>query len=893
MAQPTKTEAIKNFLILKAPPDLADLYNHDMECQVNVDPDGGERISGEYKGSPWVGWSDGLTTWKAFRIPYKAATNPEYTDTEMKFDLKHAQAIGMTGWDWKSQESLWVAFDFDAIIGHAEGHQKKLTYESLQTVEEEACAIPWVTVRRSTSGTGLHLYVFLDHIKTTTHTEHAALARSILGMMSALTGFDFVSKVDACGGNMWVWGRRKTETGLTLVKHGVILREIPPNWRDHIKVVKGSRRKNLPQNIEDAGSGDAFEELCSQRHAIPLDETHRQLINYLKETKALWWWDSDHHMIVTHTIHLKQAHKDLNFRGIFNTLSKGREIGTDYNCFCHPLRDGSWSIRRFTRGVQEDESWEQDGQGWTRCFYNKEPDLATACRTFGGMEDEKGGFMFREAENAIKAAQALGVTIDINAMFHSREATLKQHRDGRLIVTIDRNPNDHADKLPGFLAPKGTKPWLRIYRTQVSAPAEPELSNYDDLIRHLITEVDEDYGWMLKGDGAWRLEPLQHIKPVLASYGYTGKEINEILGSSIIKCWKVVNKPFQPEYTGDREWNRNAAQFRYPPSQPGSELYYPNWSKILDHCGAGLDDAISENGWAKANGILTGAEYLKIWIASLFQQPLEPLPYLFFYSVLENTGKSTFHEAISLLLTKGYKRADAALISQAGFNAELDGAIVCVVEETDLRINKAAYSRIKDWVTGREINIHVKGRTPYMTPNSTHWIQCSNDHKSCPIFTGDTRITMIHVPPIDPIDLIPKRKMIPMLEKESPDFLRSLLDLEIPESNDRLNVPVVVTSEKLIAEELNQSELQAFIRERCYHTPGYVVTFGDFYDKFQEYCDPNEVRAWARKRVGMEMPPQYPRGRVSGTAAVHIGNISFMHQEEKREPLLLKGERLI
>ncbi len=236
------------------------------------------------------------------------------------------------------------------------------------------------------------------------------------------------------------------------------------------------------------------------------------------------------------------------------------------------------------------------------------------------------------------------------------------------------------------------------------------------------------------------------------------KEVKNIMGTSILRPWKVVNKPFQPEYTGDREWNRNAAQFRYPPSQEGSELYYPNWTKILDHCGAGLDTAIAENGWAKANGILTGAEYLKIWIASLFQKPLEPLPYLFFYSFSENTGKSTFHEAVSLLLTKGYKRADAALISQSGFNAELEGAIVCVVEETDLRINKAAYSRIKDWVTGRTISIRAMYQSPVDVPNYTHWIQCTNDATYCPIFPGDTRIVVLEVPKLE--EDIPKSLLL-------------------------------------------------------------------------------------------------------------------------------------
>ena len=57
-------------------------------------------------------------------------------------------------------------------------------------------------------------------------------------------------------------------------------------------------------------------------------------------------------------------------------------------------------------------------------------------------------------------------------------------------------------------------------------------------------------------------------------------------------------------------------------------------------------------------GVLTGADYLKCWIAALFQEPMEPLPYLFLYSQEQNTGKSILHEALSLLLTRGVVRAE-------------------------------------------------------------------------------------------------------------------------------------------------------------------------------------------------------------------------------------------
>ena len=871
---PTKTESVSKFLLASTHPDLANLYNKGMECQVNVAQDAGEHIEGEYMGRRWQGFTDHFTTWKSFRIPYHANTEPEYTDSKISFDLAaHAEAIGMTGWDWANQCSKWVAFDFDSIIGHSDRHAGNLTDEELAEVQKVATTLPWVTVRKSTSGRGLHIYVFLQDIPTSNHTEHAALARAVLGKMSAETGFDFNTKVDVCGGNMWVWHRKMAGTnGLELVAGGAALTEIPINWRDHIKVVTGKTKRILPIDIPEP-ERDKWEELCGQRYKVKLDASHQALIKWLSDNNASAWWDQDHWMLVTHTAHLADAYEELNLVGKFETLAAGTEKGHDHNCFLFPMRNGAWAVRRYSYGVQEHPSWEQDGQGWTRCYFNRNPDLATAARTFGGLEDPKGGFIFREASVAVSAARLLGIEITIDPAYSSRETVLKQHKDGRLVVEVQQSDFDVADNMQGWLR-KGKKPWMRIFNIKTSAPNEMEIGNHDKLIRHLITESGEDYGWLIKANDNWQEEPLIHIKLALSSTGLKQHEITTILGSSIFKCWKLVNLPFQQEYPGNRQWNRNAAQFKYTPSTNVEDLSYPTWMAILKHCGSGLDHSIKTHPWCRANGILAGSDYLKVWVAALFQHPTEPLPYLFLYGP-QNSGKSIFHEALSELLTKGYQRADHALSNQSGFNGELEGAIICVVEETDLRRNKNAYNLIKDWVTAREINIRALYKNPFHVKNTTHWIQCANDHQACPIFTGDTRITMSYVEGLDLADLIPKRRIITMLQKEAPDFLAAILNLEIPDSGDRLFVPVIDSEEKLIVQELNQTDLEFFIVDKCTPVAGHMIKFSDFYAKFQEWVDPNSIHNWSKKRVSKELPPQFPKGRLKVNNQVHIGNIAW------------------
>ncbi len=886
---PTKTEAIKKFLTALTHPDLADMYNHDMEVQVNVAQDNAERVEGDFKGRKWQGWSDGITTWKPIRIPFKASTEPEYTDSNMSYDLAaHAEAIGMTGWDWKAKVSRWVAFDFDAMVGHSEKHTKKLSNEEMDRVLEAAKLIDWVTIRKSTAGKGLHLYVFLDAVSTATHTEHAALARAILGQLSALTNYNFTSKVDTCGGNMWVWARKMKGTdGLTLVKQGSTLYDVPPNWRDHVKVVNGSRRKNLPQDIESVGRGDLFEELIGQRPLVPLDEDHKKLIAYLRDNNCLWWWDQDNHMLVCHTFNLKQAHESLGMKGKFETSSIGKDLNTQ-NCYAFPNRRGAWTVRRFGQGVQEHDSWTQDAAGWTRAYLNREPDLQTACKTFGGLEDPKGGFIFREGEIADKATQLLGVNLKLEKHYAARETKINMHKDGRLVASVERKDTDSMAEMPGWLAQKDK--WVKIFHTQsVSAP-EIEVDNYDDVVRHIVAG-NEDAGWVIYSDGEWRGEPLAHIKAVLAADSLKGNEVTQVIGNAVMRAWRLVNKPFQSEYPGDREWNRNAAQFRFMPSKDLEKLQYPTWTKILAHCGKGLDAAVAKNIWCKSNGILNGADYLKCWVCSLFKEPLQPLPYLFFYCKEQNTGKSMFHEALSLLLTKGYQKAEKALTTD--FNGELEGAIICTVEEIDLNHNKDAYNKIKDWVTGREILIHPKGDQAYHAVNTTHWIQTSNNPNACPVFSEDTRITMIHVSKLEHV--IPKKAIIPLLEKEAPDFLAEILNIELPVSNDRLNIPVIETDDKVSAMQANKNQLELFFQEKCQVQEGSWIKFSELYDMFVRFCDPHEIDKWGKIKFGKNLPADFVKGRNRQDGQFYIGNLALLgHQPQNPgTKCILDGDYLI
>lgn len=882
-----KTQSIKLFLNNKTLPDLAALYNASMECQVNVAQDGGERVENSFKGKLWRGYTDGEQTWKSFRIPFNADTEPSYEDTEISFSLAdHAEGIGLTGWDWKNKCSKWVAFDFDAITGHSEKHSKKLSATELEELRASLSTVPWVTLRRSTSGKGLHVYVFLDNVATANHTEHAALARAILSHLSAITSIDFNAKVDVCGGNMWIWHRKMTGTnGLECLKQGTTLNVVPSNWRTHIDVVSHKRKKIRPSNIK-------IDELAAQSVCLAIDDEHKKLITYLSErSDHTWWWDSDNHMLVCHTKVLKDAHTELSFRGIFETNSSGTDLG-EQNCFCFPTRRGGWVVRRFTQGTAEAKTWDQDSSGWTRCFYNRELDLSTAARARGGIEDTDGCFIFPSMNIVCDVLKLLNINLSIPDSVAGRQGKIKAHKDGRIIVKFEAMSTDKSGDLPDWVNSKG-KEWRRIFNASVQITAvETEAAVHDEMLRHLVTGSNEDAGWAIFSENSWNFEPLNHTKLALQSTGIKAVEANNIIGACVLKPWRLVTRPFEPEYPGNREWNLFAAQLRFAPLLNKEGISAPTWDRIINHCGSGLTEYIKENEWCKNNGILTGGDYLKCWITNMFRYPFAPLPYLFFYGNQES-GKSIFHEMLELLLTKGYVRAEQSL-TQSVFNGELEGAIVCVTEEIDLSKTTAAYNRIKDWVTARSINIRKMYTSPYLSPNSTHWIQVANNIEYCPVFPGDTRITMIHVPDLQ--TKIPKHKLIEDLLREAAAFITEIFSIDLPEPPGRLNLPVIETMDKEMIQSSNRTSLETFIEESCFYVPGAVVKFSEFFTKFNEYATRNGEHNWTDKKVARLIRAPFVKGRYyrpeTRQLEVCIGNLSWQSMDPLGPPFTLKEGKL-
>ena len=885
---PTVSEALYKFLNARktlANANLIARWGINMETQVNVAVADGEPVAGKRST-----FTNGTDTWHSIRVPKDANSEPSWEDYELRypFDL-YAEGIGCTGFDWQNRCSRWVAFDFDALTGHAKG--VGVSDDALQAVKEAAMQLPYVEVRKSTGGNGLHLYVYLDGLPCENHTVHAALARCIMGMMSSDCGFDFATQIDACGGVMWIWHRKMTTEngGLSVIKPATKVLtavDLPANWRDHIEVVTRKRCKVRVNEVSD-DQLDTFEALASAQKIIPLDAKHKAIIEALQRSSYTTLWIADHHLLQTHTCALKGLLEspeagELKPTGVFDTNSQGRNPGNP-NCFLFPLLDGAWRVFRFSPGIVEAATWNQDGAGWTTCYFNRRPDLAIAAKAHGGIEDpDKKGYVFPSPDDAMKAAKVLGQPeTRIDPMFEGRKTILKPHKDGRLIVEIERTKADAEKPEPkGWLAKK-TK-WVRVFETVIHDHADDEMdaTEHDNKLRAIKTTAQQFLGWRVKDKSVkWADNPASNVKMLLQSLNYTKDQAECIMGCAIDQSWELVSLPFREEYPGGRQWNRDAAQFKHKPAElePNETPHHPHWDKIFEHIGVELTPALRNLAWAEKANIKSGADYLRAWVACAFRDPFEPTPYLFLYGN-ENSGKSILHEALNVLVTKGVVKADKALSAHNEFNYELAGAIICAVEEKDLSAVPGALARIKEWVTARELSIRQMRTNTYQVPNTTHWIQTANAQSHCPVFPGDTRITVIEVCDLLPEQEVPKQIMLAKLEDEAPHFMYTLMNLPLPPLTGRMRLPVVRTQSKARTEEMNKDPLQQFFDDYCVVKDGARLRWGEFYDAFEKTVDADEKHKWSRTKVARLLPNRHPIYKSNGQKWVL--NIAFKSPSE-------------
>jgi hypothetical protein len=787
----TRNAAVEAVLRLHAPADLAAHYCLGMETFISVRPgkivydDDNKPIRNTFE-------ADGFRYY-TFRLQ-----NPGDEKKPLTYPLcQYYDAIGFSGWNYVEQVAYGVGFDFDFMHGGA-----GLTAKELAAVLAALMKLAYVEIRRSTSGSGYHVWIWfpLDNLpKVTCRNELKALARAVLAKMRFDTGHHFDADVDHLGDILWVAARRATEEnhGLTLVKAGEPLSDWPRDFLDHLEVVTRKRKRTRIKGT-DTEESDAIEQANRDRPRVPLEPTHRKFIKEHEATNFYCYWDSDHHCLVGHTKAIDKIKGKIKLPGVFATVSKGTEPDKP-NCFMYPLQCGGWRVYRFTPGTEEAKTWETSRNGWTTCVIGLLPTPAQVAALYHGQRTKQ-GWMYTPA-NAIKAVAAYGGKLKIPAWLKKRPRpiAIEVSKTG-LLVSMERRTSDREQ--PAYDAGwfEGRGPIWFIY---IECKTKSQQTDYealaDNLVRH-VAKDDKQLGLYVMTDHGLQRQTMDQVKNHLTLEDIDGGLQKELLGWCSKHSWLRVALPFQPEYPGNRLWNKDGCQLITQPADgPGPTPY---WDRAFNHWGQGLTDAVEADEWCRLHNIKDGADYLRWWLANCLRYPERRLPMLTTYSKENNTGKSMMHEAFALTMTpNGYMLSDKAIKNQNGFDAELHGKVLCAIDDVDLSGNINFYNSLKRWITNPWMNFGYKGQEVFLDRNCTHWIFTCNDRGHIPLDTGDERNVLWEITPFPPGDFIPKPVFMEQLKKEIPFLLRQLFNLNLSDVHSRLALPPLLTSEKVQAME--------------------------------------------------------------------------------------------
>ncbi|MEZ6184732.1 MAG: DUF5906 domain-containing protein [Planctomycetota bacterium] len=276
--------------------------------------------------------------------------------------------------------------------------------------------------------------------------------------------------------------------------------------------------------------------------------------------------------------------------------------------------------------------------------------------------------------------------------------------------------------------------------------------------------------------------------------------------------------------------------------------------------------------WCQRHGIQTGADYLRLAFAVMVQDPSRRTPWIFLYSRAQNSGKTTLGVAWRKHMLKGgVVNADRALSNERGFNAELEGNVLALIEETNItkQGRKASYNRLKDWVTADVISIEGKGGNAYEVPNTLHFLQTANDPRNVAFESGDTRITAIELEPMAEEERIDAEELHKRLSEEAPAFLHTLLNLEIPSMGDGRMCPPALTTDLKESQARAAKTAHDLFGERH---PEWVGMGDDaFYDAFMAALPEHEERHyWSRSRVLGEIDTLPPKQRELRAVALKL-----------------------
>ena len=240
--------------------------------------------------------------------------------------------------------------------------------------------------------------------------------------------------------------------------------------------------------------------------------------------------------------------KELNLVGVFDTNSEGRNPG---NAQLLPLSPDQWRLASLPLLARHRRGRDLEPRRPGVDHLLLQPPAGPGDRRQDPRRHRRpgkgGAYVFKTPDDAVQVAKVLGQDdIAVDAMFADRKTTLKAHKDGRLVMEIERKKGDAEHKEPeGWLAKK-TK-WVRIFETTINDKKDDDLglTEYDNLIRAIETPAKQFVGWVVYKGGEWVGHPAANVKMLLQSLG-NAKDAAECIMGGGSRQGMAVGEPALP-----------------------------------------------------------------------------------------------------------------------------------------------------------------------------------------------------------------------------------------------------------------------------------------------------------------------------------------------------------
>jgi hypothetical protein len=704
-----------------------------------------------------------------YRLPKNGHDNPTDNDGPIPFTPQLIVTWGTSWWDYRNKSTVGCFGDID--FGHG---SKGRTREEIANWDQKAQQVSYLMNCTSKGGDGRHGVVFLEKpLPAVNRAQHKANCRAIIAQLSDDIGIDLFEFCCSWGAIQYIFSRTHAGNGLRCIKPATSKLILPENWQE---LVTPFEHASEPQRRILTAESVA--------HHVKMDDTHRSIGDTSEKHGFLWTVEENRGRVVVHlhTKALEIDHQENNRRGPYSTNAPGRDPKTP-NAYAFLKPSGGLAVRRHGDAA-EDDNWHQGPSGIWCCDYNVAPTFARACEICGGVKGKKGIIFLNGRAGEVLAL--LAVNLEIPERLRKHRTDLMRHGQNLLVAIHTAN----CGEFDGWTFDYG-----KYERVIEEALPPVVLSKHEDRIRH-TTDAQRGKDWTLLDDrGDWKIEPLGAVKTYVKGYGHNDDDVAEVIKHHLERNWLLERIPFAREYSdGKRIWNRDGARYVKLPRKGG----WPRCKMILDHLGAALTPLVRQDPWCMKCGITTGSYFLKLWAALMFRRPRQRLPYLFFWSETQNTGKSSFHRMLVRMFanSNGWCELRKELLKD-DFNDLLRGCALAYLEEIDLSRSPFAYDLVKGLVDSPILKIRGIYAASEMEVNYVHFIQSANARHHCPIFPNDTRIMVIPVCQYEGRDIAWTEELQPIIDTEAPAFLHELLTMPIPDHGcGRLFLPALETDDK-------------------------------------------------------------------------------------------------